>query len=429
MTSLPVPTPTPSQAAQIQHALHLLDQGRYTVTFAGPAGSGKTFCLLILLAELRRRGKTVAVVAPTGKAARRAQESTGKPASTIHSFVYQTVIDEEDEDGRITPTFRSPCVEEPPDVLVIDEGSMVGTRVARDVEIALRGGKDDLSIPRRTQILVVGDNAQLPPVKDTWGYPLHAPDAQLTEVLRQAADSPVLRMATRIRTSHDPADWLRTDAPDDDRLQVRRQIQLADAAAWVRDAPDQRIVLAYTNNTRRALNALVRAPWAGDGALVGGKDRLVCMANSSRFVNGDIVPVQTAARDHESEMRLRGHSDVHVYRLTVPDPVNGSERAVRVAPVTLGGNPVDVMLADGRMKRGMTAAEARRKSPIVPLWHADYGFALTIHKSQGSQWPEVMVLVDDATARLVQRNRNEAQRLLYTACTRASERLIVGRLA
>lgn len=421
------PRPTPHQHAQIETVLRLLAEGRPTVLLTGPGGVGKTFCLCEILDRLEDDGQEVAIVAPTGKAARRAQEATGRPASTIHSFVYQAVLDEEDDEGNVTPAFRSPCVPAGrlPDVLVVDEGSMVGSRMARDLEIALRSGRDDLSIWRRTQILVVGDPHQIPPVKDTPGFPLYAADAKLTEVLRQAADSPVLRMATRIRQSADPSGWLSADDPDDTRLRLHAGISVEQAAKWFRDAPDRRVILTYTNATRKAVNRAVRAPWAADGPITD-KDRVVVTMNDSVFVNGDVLDVEHAEFDHARTMKLRGISNDDVYAITVRDPVSGKPRTVRVVPRVFGQAPADYMHADGRMRPGMDYTTARNRKPIVKLLQADYGACLTVHKSQGSQWPEVMVLLDGPFTRLVSRNQDEARRLLYTAVTRASDRLIVG---
>ncbi len=135
-----------------------------------------------------------------------------------------------------------------------------------------------------------------------------------------------------------------------------------------------------------------------------------------------------AGRDVESEAKLSEIHDDHVYRATVPDPRTGKPVTIRTVPRIFGGNRDDLMLADGRMPRGTSRDAARNRAPVVPMVLADYGFCLTIHKSQGSQWPEVLVLLDRAFVNLTRRNAEEARRLVYTACTRASDRLVIGRL-
>lgn len=381
---------------------------------AGAAGTGKSYCLALILEELANQHKTVALVAPTGKAARRMMEATGKPASTIHSYVFTRVMDDE-EDG--SPIFADPHIADPPDVLVVDEASMVGAKLLTKI---LEG----LGRNSPTKILAVGDPFQLPPVKDIPAFPLHLADGLLTEVVRQAADSPVLRMATRIRESTNTRKWLVNDDPSDPRLQLHRQIDARALAEWARDQDG--MMLTYTNRTRRRLNGLARLPWASTAPLTV-QDTLVIERNGAGVVNGDVVKVREVAHDNVATIKIAQTGGYDVFKARVDHPAApGESLTLRVAPGLFGMETVDYMLATGQMRKGDTLAKARSRKPRVELVPVDYGACLTVHKSQGSQWDAVGLALDSAFFSLVQRSRSEAQRLLYTAVTRAASDLCVG---
>ena len=191
-------TLSPDQDAAIDAVFVQLKPG-HEACLAGAAGTGKTTVLAAIL--LRWKGN-VLFLAPTGKAANRMREQTGKSATTIHSAIFGAPEEEDSSDPnapkrkgrRENIRFGEP---HPPEgcgrgtLVVVDESSMVNVDLATKLRrvVSLVGGA----------LLWVGDHEQLPPVEGPWGAPLQNATATLTEVHRQALESPVLELATLIR--------------------------------------------------------------------------------------------------------------------------------------------------------------------------------------------------------------------------------------
>jgi len=257
-------------------------------------------------------------------------------------------------------------------MVVIDECSMVDATM----------GQDLLSF--NTPVLVLGDPAQLPPVGAA-GYFTEGvtPDVMLDEIHRQAEESPILRMATEVRMGN--------------------RLQLGDWGGNCHVHPygtklDQETVLGFDqllvgkNKTRHAMNRRVRQfiNHDGDYPVVG--DRLVCLRNNSELglLNGAIF--QTTGVD--------GVMDGKVH-MTVRSEDNPNAGDVEVAALE--------QHFLGRGKELDTQYWLRSEGQEF-----DYGYALTVHKSQGSQWDSVAVF-DESWG-----PKQARQRWLYTAITRAA---------
>jgi len=373
----------------------------------GPAGSGKTTLLKSVLADLKAAGREVTLLAPTAKAASRAKEVVGVPARTIHSALYRRVIEDE-EDG--DPFFDDPqAVATGGGVVVVDEASMVGSRLYDDLV-----GK----LPPDVPVLWVGDKEQLPPVKDTWGPDLDNPTGHLTQVHRQAQGSPIIRLATAIRMG---GDWRRMgNASGFHRAQGR----VAKVGQWL--AAERRkgrdsICLTWANATRHRVNAAVREArgHVGDAPVPG--DRLVCLRNNHAlgWWNGEVREVVST----HQEDPWRPEPGLGADMWLGPRAVADGALAVKL------GRGVANLLVGARM--GNAVAHRERQLAASGQWErgwltmADWGECLTIHKSQGSQWDRVCIVMDDKMAGLERRNREDFRRLLYTAVTRAREALFI----
>jgi exodeoxyribonuclease-5 len=331
----------------------------------GFAGSGKTTLAKHLAEGVKG---DVIFAAFTGKAALVLRSKGCPGASTIHSLIYRVT------DGRNRPKFTlnldSPVATA--GLVVIDEVSMVGQELAVDL----------LSFGRK--VLVLGDPAQLPPVDGTGYFTAGDPDFMLTEVHRQAADNPIIRMSMTVREGG------RLDRGPYGESRVISRDGLGRSKVLGADQ-----VLVGRNQTRRAVNGKVRALNGRDPAGPEIGDRLVCLKNDKTkgLLNGALFDVTAlGARDGQA-IRL----DV------VPDDKPKDDPTPVVVLQEFFSGSED----------GLSPHERRGFDELT------YGYALTVHKAQGSQWNDV-VLFDEAHV-----FREHRARWLYTGLTRAAERVTV----
>ncbi|MBP1180024.1 ATP-dependent RecD-like DNA helicase [Methylobacterium sp. PvR107] len=334
----------------------------------GFAGTGKTTLARELAGDVR--GK-VLFGAFTGKAALVLRRKGCANASTIHSMIYK--LDEEDEQ-RWQPKFilNPLSTVKGAKLVVIDECSMVGEELARDL------------LSFGVKVLVLGDPAQLPPVKDAGFFTNRAPDVMLTEVHRQAAENPIIRMSMDIRQGK--------------RLQPG---QYGDSRVISSDALGRKavlnagIVLAGRNATRRDLNAKIRALHGYDSAHPLPGERLVCLRNNKdkKLLNGGLWGVHSVQKIKEVGVELLVTSD---------DTPETTPTEIYVRHEYFAG-----------AEEGLSWEQRKFTDEFT------YGYCLTVHKSQGSQWDDVIVFDESSTF------REDAKRWLYTGITRAAERVTV----
>jgi exodeoxyribonuclease-5 len=357
---------SPQQDDALQAASRWLSRpDRQVFRLFGYAGTGKT-TLATHLAE--GVDGMVCFAAFTGKAAL-VMRSRGCPeARTIHSLIYRPRdIDTEE------PSFVLNAESDAADaaLIVIDECSMVDEDLGRDL---LSFGKP---------VLVLGDPAQLPPVKGGGFFTEADPDVMLTEIHRQAAGDPIIRMSMDVREGKQ----LQPGTYGDSRILTRKDIDSATVTG-----ADQ--VLVGMNKTRRNYNRRLREILGFHTLYPESGDKLVCLKNDPQkgLLNGGLWRAKTGANLRRGRLRLT----------VVPEEEpNGRARRVSIAPQFFD--------SDDEVPFSL-----RRNSDEF-----DYGYALTVHKSQGSQWDDV-VLFDESYAFREHRNR-----WLYTGITRAAQRLTI----
>ncbi|UIJ70504.1 ATP-dependent RecD-like DNA helicase [Aurantimonas sp. HBX-1] len=344
----------------------------------GYAGTGKT-----TLAKHFAEGIDGAVqfAAFTGKAAQVLRSKGARSARTLHSLIYrprgeETVADEASGVSRVSPTFslnrQSPVAKAK--LVIVDECSMVDEALGRDL------------MSFGTPILVLGDPGQLPPVSGGGFFTEAEPDFLLSEIHRQARDNPIIELALHVREGKELmyGDWGTA------KIISKRDVETEKVLA-----ADQ--VLVGTNRTRRRYNARLRELKGFEGMLPMAGDKLVCLRNDppKGLLNGSLWQVLTASRE-----------------TTKPG-------------INLIVKPDDDDIDQGAAKIRLLKAAFEEPDAEVP-WSTkkrfddfDYGYALTVHKAQGSQWNDVM-LFDESWA-----FRDTRERWLYTAITRAAETLTI----
>jgi len=336
----------------------------------GYAGTGKT-TLARHLAE--QADGEVKFAAFTGKAASVMRGKGCKGASTIHSLIYRAR-----ESGEEIPSFdlwdEAPASKA--ELIIIDECSMVDAELGRDLL--------SFGVP----VLVLGDPAQLPPIQSGnsgVGFFTEAePDVMLTEVHRQAIDDPIVRLSMDIRAGEylEPGRYGETEVVAKGDLDPQRVLEA-----------DQ--VLVGRNATRRAYNMRMRERRGFAGEMPDAGDKLVCLRNNRKkgLFNGGLWTVKERGARRTGIMTMR----------LLPDDDSGLRGVkVSVRPECFTG--------------GIEKLDWARRKPYDEF---DYGYVLTVHKAQGSQWDDV-VLFDESFA-----FPDARERWLYTGVTRAAKKLTV----
>ena len=320
---------------------------------------------------VREMGLRTCVATYTGKAASVLRSKGLGQASTIHSLIYERIPGTEPPRWVRAP--MSPLADAR--LLVVDEVSMVSDDVADDLRAY---GK---------KILVLGDPGQLPPISGAGAFTRREPDVFLTEIHRQAAESPVLRMATAAREGRplEPA--------NDDRARI---LGLGKAAVLGGAARGQ--VICGTHRSRWGATKLIREERGALTLNPGEGERVICRRNDRELgiYNGMLGTV-------EEWYELDDHD---LYRFSVRMDDLDEVIDVMVDPTLFREH------AEGR-------AEPPRYRRGVQLF--DFGYVITCHSAQGSEWPEVTIIDDSGSF------REEASRWLYTALTRAAERVTLLR--
>lgn len=334
----------------------------------GWAGTGKS----TLARHLAKDVKSVKYAAFTGKAALVMRRRGCKGASTIHSLIY-TRISEKEGEPRFVLDPESPAAEA--DLIIIDEVSMVDEVL----------GSDLLSFG--TKVLVLGDPFQLPPVQGEGFFTAQEPDVMLTEIHRQARDNPLVALSLDIREGR----GLNYGTYGESKVVPRSAVDQSEVLS-----ADQ--VLVGRNKTRLHYNNRIRElKNLPEGIPVKG-DRLVCLRNNpqKKLLNGQIWTV--------ADIRKRAAGTLE---MTI-DPEDADRTAVQTKVRThasfFTGEDTEMSWQLRRQYDEFT-----------------YGYCLTVHKSQGSQWDDVYLFDESFVF------REEAARWLYTGITRAAERVTVVR--
>ena len=346
-----------------------------TFRLFGYAGTGKTTIAKAIaqaVHELCGRSGTV-FAAFTGKAASVLRNKGCTPASTVHGLIYRPVGEDEKGD----PTFqfrRGERVKDSKkvDLIILDECSMIGGIVGKDL---LR-----LGIP----ILVLGDTAQLPPVGDGGFFTNYEPDVLLTQIHRQATDSGILQMAYKVRNGvglvH--GDYLESTV-----------VPLLKGKSLDHHSFD--VVICGTHKKRKTLNDAMRRSLGITSVLPAQNDTLICTMNCHQLqlMNGERMKV-----------------------LEVVEPWSEILNSLKVRVQVEGGRDLEITVDAGPY---ITPERDRSKALPPSVVATDFGYAITCHKSQGSQWDNVLVYDESFCF------REHASRWLYTAITRAAKKVTV----
>lgn len=329
----------------------------------GYAGTGKTTLATHFAQNV---DGLVMFAAFTGKAALVMRRRGCEGARTIHSLIYIAELDK--KTGDVTWRLNRESMLKDAALLIIDECSMVDEELARDL------------LSFHVPILVLGDPAQLPPVSGAGFFTEAEPDVMLTEIHRQATDNPIVYLASQIREGVYP------DYGEYGESRIVSKVSTTDALE-----ADQ--ILVGRNATRDTMNLKMRKLLKIYDEYPIVNDKLICLRNDRdrAIFNGGMFRV-------EQVLHSKYKTNFLNMRLQSEDDENSLPVMVKVHKSFFSS---DVVKPDWKMLKGSQ--------------EFDYGYAITTHKSQGSQWRNVLVYDESWCF------RDEWQRWLYTAITRAEE--------
>ena len=374
MTTTNPPTETPpdivfseDQRTAIDNIFDWLDEDDQEISLGGYAGTGKTTVLSNVIKRIKVGDELdYEVLCPTGKAAHVLRKKGIREAATIHSHLYRTFCDKW---GRPHFTLK-PYEDIHRDLIIVDEASMVSLRLYNDL------------VKSADKILWVGDHGQLEPI-GAHPHIMDDPDIRLEKIHRQALDNPLIDFATKVRLGNQPNPNIRIDLPELVYTKAKDYKSTAEVNENI-------IRICAYHKTRVVINEKFRhAQGCGLDLLCEGEP-VICLRNNPDLglFNGMIGMVVKVHRQDGVNIIVDVRMDDGIVRNEVPmlieqfgAPNNGPKK----------------------IPKGST------------IW--DYAYCITCHKSQGSEWPTVIVYEQRCKAWT-------HERWAYTAATRASEKLI-----
>ena len=364
---------------------------------SGYAGSGKSTLIKFIIAALDVDPETeVCYVAFTGKAANVLAQKGCPNATTAHKLLYYA---KQLPNGKYTFSPKKKF-EEQYKVIVVDEVSMLPKQMW------------ELLLSHKIYVLATGDPGQLPPIdKDSDNHVLDKPHVFLDEIMRQAQDSEIIRLSM----------WIREGKPLGTFPCQKEQVQLfskyeVDPSMY--DWADQ--VLCATNNKRTEINNLVRQR-KGFGAEPELGDKIISLNNHWNFVSDSGIWALT-----NGSIGTIDYIEKELY--TPPYYICDKTITYMYTDIALDDDVFSEVPIDYQsLKTGKSALSAREAyllnkketCPNAPFDFA-YAYAITTHKAQGSEWPKVLVFEE-----WFPNEADEHKRWLYTAATRASEKLVI----
>lgn len=426
-----------SAAAFLIHEWFQNTDNKQVFFLSGYAGTGKTFLVNYLIKNiLNLDSSSVVFCAYTGKAVSVILQKGEHDAVTIHKLIYNTVEKEyETEDGKKVK--RVEFIKKPDipnyKLIVLDEVSMVDKKIMEDLL--------SYGIP----VLACGDKAQLPPVG---GYQLDFldnPDYTLTEIVRQSEENTIVKIATKARNG----EYIPVGNYGD-VVVINRETLTNEYLKKILLGMDQ--VICGTNKTRIELNNMIREfngipansqPVDGEKVICTSNNWGITFGDDDKFslVNGTIGTIKNYKKNEEtSDIAEIGcfkpdfiDNDVDaIYDIIVDSNLleknektfdfhqrvflmeNGTYK-LKNKPVRLPGESKASFIK--RVKENVINERKAVSEELINFF--EFAYAISCHKSQGSEWEKVVVFDESHIF------GKEANRWLYTAITRAKKKLII----
>lgn len=445
------------EALEKLQAFARADDGRCFV-LRGFAGTGKTTLVGYFVRWLEERDFHPVLLATTGRAAKVLAEKTDRPAATVHSCIYQ--FDElaglessADRSGQLTLQFgvRDRPFFDRPVVYIVDEASMIPNTATTGGEVARFGSGhllvDLLAYTKGARVVFVGDPCQLPPVSAESFSPALSPRylrdhyevavryAELSEIVRQQADSEILTLAGRFRgdiVRERYQKWPKLLAPRQETAHLYpNEAELVKTYLKYLQKRDYQQALMITNANRhcRRLNHRLRLSLQNDKNLLEGE--LLMVVQNSYYVplsNGDQVvvkkvrPAGRRAGFTFLEVKLENvNTGAICETLLIRELLYNDYAGLQAEESRRLLIDFDRRARNTGLKRKSEAYQsAMRSDPYLNALRAKFGYVITCHKAQGGEWPQLFLNIQKS---VFAQKSNALYRWFYTALTRASQHL------
>jgi len=375
----------------------------------GVAGAGKTTIVKYLIEEIGiDKNINVKYVTFTGKAAS-VLIKKGNPATTIHKLIYDPVID---EDGNIEDFVLKSSLDENIKLIIVDEFYMVEDKIMKDL------------LSFKTKIICLGDNHQLPPPMGNASNLCNKPDVVLNEPLRQSLDNPIIYLANQVLQHNTPkvGDY-------GNNVIVTRKTELD--LNRLRTA-DQ--IIVGKNKTVQQMNKFYRKYFKqipDDQFLPQKGEKLICLKNNWKLkaeennIITNLVNGLSLTLENNLDMI---NSTRHAYADLKPDFFDGSifrNTIIDMLYFQYGFTKEDELYNKTNIKKfdyGSVLGKRKIRFGDTPINKLTFGYAITCHKSQGSEFKDVYFIFEPFG-----NFRQEIYwQMLYTGLTRASESIVIA---
>ena len=391
----------PKQLEGLNLAVERYRLGEKCTIISGYAGTGKSTLVKFIIAALSNDGidpdKDVVYTSFTGKATQVLQKKGNKNVSTLHRLLYEYFPR---ADGTF---FRRPVLEIPYKIVIVDECSMVPK------ELLMQLSK------YKVHIICLGDPGQLPPInKDEDNHLLDYPHVFLDEIMRQEDQSEIIKLTMDIRAGKPLNHYKGQEVQILDKEELTTGMLM-----WA----DQ--IICSTNATRVSLNNQMRS-LLGRGDAPEDGDKVICLRNYWDVLSEDMSPLVNGTigylkNSYNSFLKIPAYitggrlSQIPTTNANfeVDDNITYFNNLIMDKKMILEGEPTLNYKENFKL--------SKNKKYIPPLSFT-YGYAITCHKAQGSEWDNVLVIEEGFPF-----DKKEHIQWLYTACTRAAKKLVIIR--
>lgn len=392
---------TAKQQEGLKIALERYKNGEKYTVISGYAGTGKSTLVKFIIDALEPEPNRVVYATFTGKAAEVLRKKGNPNAQTLHKLLYHT------KPLKTGGFYRTPKTSlAPASIVVVDEVSMVPKDMI------------DLLLKFKVYVLFLGDPFQLPMIDKAQSHTLlDHPHIFLDEVMRQAKESEIIRLTMKIRAGE------RIEYGKGSEIQVATPKDLCTGMyTWA----DQ--IICAKNITRHAINKQIRELNGYTGFLQDGEKVIIkrnywddCNEEGNALVNGSTGILRNWREDViyiPQNIKMMGDRRIDVIKADFYPEVGSPFKNITFDKNFLINEEPCV---DWRVSYQLNQMKKNTGVDLSPK-QMTYGYAITCHCAQGSEWDKVLVIEENFPF-----DKTEHARWLYTACTRPSEKLVLIR--